>query len=545
MGEVCGAIKGRGAFFTPSKVADFLAAWAIRSADDTILEPSCGEAVFLSSAVACLRSRGCLQPKADQLWGVDIHERSVHSARRSLTRIGAAANLLVRDFFAYRTKRRFDAVIGNPPYVRYQRFTGADRDRAFLAALRQKVRLSALASSWAAFLVHASSFLKPDGRLALVLPAELTSVNYAAPVREFLMNRFSQVGLIFFEERAFPGVLQEVLLLLAEGQGGTDEIKVFQTQNFDGLDHPEWSVWKPPLGSQKWSSALLPHEYLQTYQELTERPSFSTLLDWGETNLGMVTGRNRFFTLNAKDVVEFGLHPRELLRISPPGSRHLRGLSLSHQAWEELRRAESRVYLFDPDPQCLSEASQSYIAEGEARDVHQAYKCRVRIPWWKVPKVQVPDLFLTYMNHDTPRLTSNQAKVHYLNSIHGLTLRQELRSLGTNLLPIAALNSLTVVGAELVGRSYGGGILKLEPKEADRLPVPSASLIRRAESDLRALIPQLARHLRSGDLDSVIKLVDRTLLMKFMRVSSKELGRLREARRQLFSRRVARSRKVP
>lgn len=55
--------------------------------------------------------------------------------------------------------------------------------------------------------VHSALFLKPGGRLGLVLPAELLSVNYAAQVREFLMRRFARVRLVLFTERVFPGVL--------------------------------------------------------------------------------------------------------------------------------------------------------------------------------------------------------------------------------------------------------------------------------------------------------------------------------------------------
>ena len=127
----------------------------------------------------------------------------------------------------------------------------------------------------------------------------------------------------------------------------------------------------------------------------------------------------------------------------------------------------------------LSTAAAAYIAAGEKAKVNDAYKCRVRSPWWKVPRVGVPDLLLTYMNHDTPRLVANEAGVTYLNSVHGVTLQPEHRKLGRDLLPIGVLNSLTLLGAELVGRSYGGGILKVEPKEADLLPVPVPRRARR------------------------------------------------------------------
>ena len=104
-----------------------------------------------------------------------------------------------------------------------------------------------LASSWAAFTVHAALFLKPEGRLGLVLPAELLTVNYAADVRRFLMARFARVRLVLFTERVFPGVQEEVMLLLAEGAGPTDRCELYQVPDIAGLSAPEAAVrsWKP------------------------------------------------------------------------------------------------------------------------------------------------------------------------------------------------------------------------------------------------------------------------------------------------------------
>jgi len=103
------------------------------------------------------------------------------------------------------------------------------------------------------------------------------------------------------------------------------------------------------------------------------------------------------------------------------------------------------------------------------------------------------------------------------------------------------LNSVTLLGGELVGRSYGGGILKLEPKEADKLPVPSPAAIDEAASALRALRPQLSRHLRQGELEAVVRQVDRVLLTAQLKLRRAELLTLREARTALFTRRVTRS----
>ena len=69
----------------------------------------------------------------------------------------------------------------------------------------------------------------------MVLPAELLSVNYAREVRRFLLRRFGRVRLIMFEERVFPGVQEEVLLLLAEGNGGAQCLEVHQARNVKSL----------------------------------------------------------------------------------------------------------------------------------------------------------------------------------------------------------------------------------------------------------------------------------------------------------------------
>jgi adenine-specific DNA-methyltransferase len=529
--------KARGAFFTPVALAEFVTEWALRTSADRVLEPSCGEAAFLSAAGRRLRALG----GRGALFGLDVHPPSIRAARRLLDHQGLSAELRVADFFEEaKPPRGFDVVIGNPPYIRYQSFSGKERASAQQAALAQGVRLSGLANAWAAFVVHAASFLSGDGRLALVLPASLLSVNYAAPVRRFLLSRFSAVKLVLFEERVFPDVLEEVVLLLAEGSGSSSRFDLFQVRDIVGLSaigglSPDAArPWEPVDADDKWTEALLRPDAAQIYAELTGGQSFTHLAAWGDTDLGMVTGNNRFFTMTAAEATALGLSPEELKRISPPGSRHLRGLTFTERAFDEMAAVGGRVYLFYPDKERPSDAAKRYIALGERAGVHRAYKCAVRSPWWRVPTVRTPDLFLTYMNHDAPRLVSNQARAAHLNSIHGVTLKASHRELGADLLPIGMLNSVTMLGAELVGRSYGGGILKIEPKEADRLPMPSPALLSAAAAELLGLRSRLAVPIGSSQLDEVVHAVDEALRLG-------DLGALRDARQRMSARRAARA----
>lgn len=275
--------KARGAFFTPPEIADFLARWAIRDNTDRVLEPSCGEAAFLLSAGKRFAELGATTNLPWQLQGFDIHEASLHEARRLLGDQGLVANLQLANFFEREAKPDFNAVVGNPPYVRYQNFSGNSRSLAIAAASKQSVRLNQLASSWAAFTVHAAAFLKTSGRLALVLPAELLAVKYASEVRRFLLNSFSSVRLVLFEERVFPGVLEEVVLLLAEGRGGqAKSFEVYQAQDFSGLNRIPASSWQgfTPVGDSRWTGALLPSAAFDLYEGLLTSQKFETLRSW-------------------------------------------------------------------------------------------------------------------------------------------------------------------------------------------------------------------------------------------------------------------------
>ncbi len=482
---------------------------------------------------------------AKQIEGVEIHGPSARAAAGLLSDHGLGAEVKVGDFFDLEARPVFDVVVGNPPYIRYQQFNGDARRKGLRAAFLQSVRLTGLASSWAAFTVHASQFVKPQGRLALVLPAELMSVNYASAVRRFLLERFDRVRIILFEDLIFPGALEEVVLLLAEGTGPARGI---ETRHADGLAdlRPTRSARWVHYGAEgggKWTPALLTAAGLETYRKLTQGGGFSCLLDWGESYLGAVTGNNDYFTLTRRDSERLALRESELLRISPPGSRHLQSFTFTSSAWEALAKADRPCYLFRPDRRSLSRSAGEYIRRGESLGVPSAYKCRVRDPWWMVPTVAVPDLLLTYMDEERPRLVTNDAGVHILNSVYGVAFHPSHRVLGRELLPLASLNSVTLLGAEVVGRAYGGGLLKLEPREADVLPVPSPDMLAAAAPALRRLRTQVGEEFTLKEVASAVRLVDRALLSDHLGVSEGWIRSLRRDRTALLARRLARGRK--
>ncbi|HHT9007270.1 TPA: HsdM family class I SAM-dependent methyltransferase [Burkholderia cenocepacia] len=535
--------KERGAFFTPDEITRFVANWAIRAPGDQVLEPSAGDAAFLVAAVDRLRALTRGNDSRPTVDGVEIHEHSARVARQRVRQAGGNAQIRHSDFFVVKPEPVYDTVIGNPPYIRYQDFSGESRARAREAALRGGVSLTGLASSWAAFTIHSAMFLKQGGRLGLVLPAELLSVNYAAPVRRFLFNRFRDVQLVLFDEQVFPEAEADVVLLLADGylEGPARHATIRQSKNAaDLVSLGAGQIWTPTDPAAKWTSSLIDPKAIEPLHGLLQSGLFTSLEKWGDTTLGIVTGNNKYFTLSPQRVKELGLRRNELLRLSPPGSSHLRGLSLSSAMLTKLGREGHATYLFYPGNPPSAEAA-AYIEDGHRTGVDTAYKCRVRKTWYQVPLVPAADLLLTCMNADTPRLTANEAGARHLNSVHGVYFDGAYRELGSELLPLASLNSVTLLHAEMVGRAYGGGILKIEPKEADVWAMPSPALISTRADALRIIKQQVADLLEEGRLLDAVEIVDQVVLKGCGDLSAKQIKHIRRARAELAHRRTTRA----
>lgn len=535
--------KSRGAFFTPEPITRFVSAWAIRHAHDRVMEPSAGDAAFMVAATRRLRDLAGTKSARPVVHGVEIHEPSARVGEERVRGAGGKPAITVGDFFDVTPTADFDVVVGNPPYIRYQDFTGDSRTRAREAALRAGVVLSGLASSWAAFTVQSAQFLREGGRLGLVLPAELLSVNYAAPVREFLFSNFAHVELVLFEKQIFPDAEADVVLLLAEGygQGPTDRAAFRQAYDAAALSdlNEDALVWTPERADSKWTGSLVGLRASATLESAVSSGAFLGLKSWGRTSLGIVTGNNRYFALSPQKVRELGLSRSETLPLSPPGSSHLRGLALTSSALKRMGAEGKATRLFSPG-ESPSASARAYIAAGERAGIHEGYKCRVRKVWFQPPLAAPADLLLTYMNADTARLTTNEAAALHLNSVHGVYLHADVRDLGRELLPVASLNSVTLLDAELVGRSYGGGVLKLEPREADRWLLPSPAAVRQNASALQQIKPAVKSRLAAGDLRGAVARVDQVLFADEATWAGDDLSAVVAARQMLADRRTNR-----
>lgn len=517
--------KRLGAYYTPPSLADYLVNWAIQRPDSRVLDPACGDAAFLTSASRRLKELGG-SSDVGQLFGYEIDPEAADDARAAVD----AAAITTTDFFQVGAPDQpslFDAVVGNPPYIRFHHFNGSARDIALDRARAAGVDLSRLSSSWAPFLVHSASFLAEGGRLAFVLPSELLLTDYAEPIRRFLEVRFSRVDVITFEERVFPGAMVDAVLLLAEGVG-PGQVHVRRARNVESLRDLS-SGNKHAANGSKWSVALLSDSASRAFERVPNE--FVPLGEFATVDIGIVTGANDFFLLSQSDVAELGLES-SALRPAIGRARQMSPPVLFREDWESQRGTSSPTWLFAPD--ALSRNAEAYVRQGEAASVHQGYKCRIRTPWWRLRVPAPPDMLLSYMSNRVPQLTANEAGVVTTNLIHNLRLRNP--RVPARWLALSWLNSVTLLSSELNGRAYGGGVLKLETREAERVLVPPFDAERyRCLDDNYALLANL---LKEGLVERAITLVDDVVLSG---ISSRDRLSLRDGWMDLQSRRLTRA----
>ena len=484
------AEKLRGGYYTSPELAAWLCRWAIRNPTERVLEPSCGDGVFLEAAIGRFESIGLDSQLsiANRIKGIEVNPQEAEKARHRLGQsLGLCRGDIVHsgDFFTWwreENDEEFDVVVGNPPFIRYRNFPEDYRSVAMDLLTQMGLKANRLTNIWVPFVVAAAQSLKEGGRLAFVLPAELLQVAYANQLRGFLVSKFSRIDIITCNQLLFQKAEQEIVLILAEGARATpytgDDCRVAMTE-FDTVteivERSPYSVLantQPKTvrhESEKWLKYLLTPVEIDLMRELRQSPAITNLGSHASVDVGVVTGKNDFFVMGRERLTELELAEFAVPLISR--SRQLQGASIECRDWVNLDASGERVHLLhlaSINGSTLSEPLSKYIKMGEDEEVDRGYKCSNRTPWYAVPSVWEPDGFLLRQIYDFPRIVLNSAGATCTDTIHRLNCTDEPEKIITN-----TYTFLTGASAEIEGRSYGGGILALEPTEAERLLVPA------------------------------------------------------------------------
>ena len=456
--------KANGAYYTPESVVAKLVRWAVRRDSDRLLDPACGDGRF----VAAHRNS----------FGVEQNAEAAATAKARAPWMG----LHQGDFFdwAARTRERFDCAAGNPPFIRYQTLDGTVRKRALALCADLGAGFSGLTASWAPFLVATASCLRPGGRMAFVVPASIGHAPYAAPLLDYLVRRFDTIRVVAIRSKLFPQLSEDCWLLLAEGFGGaTSEILFTPVEDLgvsDTIPPADGECVNVPVGEWRhvWNRRLRPYllkDCLRSlYREVAARADAMRFGVMASVGIGYVSGANDFFHLRPSDAHKWSI-PDAFLFPTVRTSRVLPSWELTARVVEGWRQADDPMLLLCiPRDADLPASVVKYLDSEAGHRARERYKCRNREPWYTVPDVRVPDCFLTYMSGLAPNLVRNAAGVTCSNALHAVRIRDRRRVDDV----LARWRSPYVqLSCEIEGHALGGGMLKLEPREAAQIVLPS------------------------------------------------------------------------
>jgi adenine-specific DNA-methyltransferase len=495
------AQKLRGGYYTPVDLAVFLAQWVKEINPKRVLEPSCGDGVFFD---AFAKVGGF---KKTSIFGFELEPDEAEKSQTRANALGLdATTVYSEDFLQWAINHwndgssRFDAVVGNPPFVRYQYLPEPFQACAEQIFSKLDLRFTKHTNAWVSFILASMALLRPGGRLAMVIPAEIIHVTHAQSLRSYLGHECRRLVIIDPEELWFSDTLQGTVILLAEKKHNPAEksqgLGMYPVKGREFLHLDPSVVFNAPQTINgktvqgKWTRALLDIETRSLFDELAEYDEVHRFDDIAKVDVGIVTGANKFF-LVSDDVVKLN----SLAQWAHPmfgRSEHCPGIIYddAQHAANATKGNPTNFLWFREGTEKFDDATREYIKLGEDQSLHTRYKCRVRSPWYTVPSVYSTEIGMLKRSHNTPRLIINRIGAYTTDTAY----RIRARDVVAEKLVGCFINPLTALSAELEGRHYGGGVLELIPSEIEKLLIPLPTTVNVDIVELDKSIRNLSTH---------------------------------------------------
>lgn len=531
--------KLRGAYYTPLRLANEMVSLFASENIKTVLEPSCGDGVFIDSLFIADLWDETLQVQAVEI--NNIEAQKVSDRYKNKPNI----NILCEDFFDFYQKnyinKKYDLILGNPPYIRYQYLTEEQRKIQSDILTTHGMKSNKLINAWVAFVVACVQMLSTEGKIAFVLPAEILQVAYAEDLRLYLSAHLQKITLITFEELVFPDIEQEVVVFIGEKGEEEKGIRIIEMQNlddFDTLDLNRNNFQKLQHVKEKWTKYFVTSEEMTLINKIKSDNRFFRFDECALINVGITTGNNKYFSITDETCKEYELADITLPLIGR--SSHLHGVYFTNSDWEINRKRNKRARLvyfpeipFDEYP----EKHKKYIELGEQAEEHKGYKCSIRDRWYIVPSVWVPDAFFLRRNNLYPKFVLNHCNAVSTDTTHRIKFYE---SVDPELILLSYYNSISFAFTEICGRSYGGGVLEILPGEVGNVMLPKIeSLPINVKKEIIKRIDNIIRN--DLDIEDALDIVDKEILIDLLDVKPEWCSQCRNVWRKLQKRRLSRS----
>jgi len=542
-----------GQYYTPPPIIELITDICIKSPNDRVLDPACGSGGFLVKAYHKLRD---LKKKANpfaedsklheeilnQLYGIDINQfpaqlSSINLAVRNLKVASRNINLIVSDFFKVKPStsilpKELDVVVTNPPYTRQEEMEYKDqiREEALTYSNGSMVQLDKRAGIYAYFFTHSAKFLRNLGRMGYITSNTWLDVGFGEGLKQFFLDHFKVIAIVEFDSAVFGTALVNTCVSILKKEEDAKERlknvvkftrlkkameigKVVNTILSLKEDYEDEQIRVVVKSQESLQAEERWGKYIRApsiYFGILRKPLIVALGDIAEVRFGVKTGANQFFILDKDQIKLWGIE-KEYLRPILTSIRELTSIELKpedvknrllwvHGNKEEIRNENVLKYIKHGEEMEIATKRGTRIARESIKGVQNLRTCRQRRIWYDLGKYRVPPIIAPYMMWERALFFQNEADAFPINTLHSLYPKDKEN---VELL-LALLNStLTAFLLELTGRSYGGGVLKVEAYELKNLPIIDPRKINQKEKkQLTSTLQRLKEAQKKNDAKS-------------------------------------------
>ncbi|MDJ0730562.1 MAG: N-6 DNA methylase [Crocosphaera sp.] len=457
--------KDYGQFFTPSLVGYMMAKWVTENQPKTILDPAFGLGVFYEEI-----SKLNLQYK----WHFTAYEID-NKILRYLDNLKKNNNLTLfnQDYLASDINY-YDAILCNPPYMRFQKFINRHN---ILPKIEQQIgkKLVGYSNIASIFLIKALQQLNPDGRLAFILPFEFFNTGYGKEIKKTLIEKHLLKQIIIFanEKDIFPDATTTICILLCQNDRLKQNIKITNINNTQDIqaisnisEYYHYQLNNSQLPHhKKWTPIILS---LISEQKIPE--GFCKLSEYGTFKRGIATGANDFFALNKSKIDKLQINDNNIC-LCITKSNLIKKPIFTNNDLELLVRQDKPIYCLNVK-EINNQAVLNYIKLGEEKGYHQRYLTKNRKPWYKLEKREPAPILFGVFNRGRLKVIRNFTTAINLTCYHGFYANL----FGKNLIDKLFIYLISDVGQNIIKmnkRSYGNNLDKFEPGDLNNSYCPN------------------------------------------------------------------------
>lgn len=445
-------------FFTPESIAVFMCKWVMQGKHKTkVLEPAYGLGIF---------SRILAQSSA---LPIDAYEIDSRIFSLSVSELPKGVNLWNKDYLKSGWKSKYDAIVCNPPYLKFHDYDNATYIPDVNSHLGTK--LSGFTNLYTLFLLKSIAQLRKGGRLAYIIPSDFLNSDYGVEVKRALIksNTLKHIIVIDFTKCAFDDALTTACILLCENtRSGTvrfstltdvgrlnDCLEEYVEYNTMDLDVDiKWKAYYEEGSGNKYHS-LVP---------------FS---NFARVSRGIATGANDYFIFKQSKIDDFNI-PKECLMPCICKALDAPQTFFTMDDFKNLAGSNKAVYLFNGNVNNCHPNVNRYIRLGEQMGINERYLTASRSPWYLIENRPPAPIWVSVFNRNGLRFVRNEANIFNLTTFHCVYPKNNIDA------DVLFAYLITDIAKEIFldnSRQYGNGLVKFEPNDLNKGKVADLSLL--------------------------------------------------------------------